>query len=43
MINTVQENRIGFTNRQIKGAKEAKDLYEKIGYPSLNNYIKMVR
>ena len=35
LIQTVQENEEGYSKRQIKDAQEARDLYAKVGYPSL--------
>ena len=37
-INTVVGNKEGFTKRQIKGAQEARELYAKLGYPSVKDY-----
>ena len=37
-ITTVSGNKEGFTKRQIKGAKAARDLYTTLNYPSLNDF-----
>ena len=42
MINTISENEQLFTLRQVNRAKAARNLYEMIGFPSMNNYISVV-
>ena len=37
-VNTVSENKMGFTKRQIKGAELARTLYSNLGYPSMKDY-----
>ena len=34
LIQNFQENKEGYSKRQIKDAQEARDLYSKVGYPS---------
>ena len=34
LVQTVQENEEGYSQRQIQDAKKARDLYAKVGYPS---------
>ena len=43
MIETVEENMQGFSKRQIERAKVARNLYETIGFPSINDYKKIVK
>ena len=43
MVNTVKENTLGMTKREIEGAKKAKDLYMIMGYPSLEDFKNMIR
>jgi hypothetical protein len=37
-INTVSENKMGFTKRQLKGAELARTLYSNLGYPSMKDF-----
>ena len=37
-VNTVSENMEGFSKRQIKGAKAARELYSKLVYPSMKDF-----
>jgi hypothetical protein len=37
-INTVSDNKKGFTKRQIKGAEQARTLYATLGYPSIKDF-----
>ena len=38
LVQTVQENEEGYSQRQIQDAKEARDLYAKVGYPSARDF-----
>ena len=42
LIQTVQENEEGYSKRQIKYAQEARDLYAKVGYPSPQDFHKLI-
>jgi hypothetical protein len=37
-VNTVSENKEGFTKRQIKGAELARNLYKNLSYPSMKDF-----
>jgi hypothetical protein len=37
-INTVSDNKKGFTKRQVKGAEQARTLYATLGYPSIKDF-----
>jgi hypothetical protein len=37
-INTVSDNKKGFTKRQVKGADQARTLYATLGYPSIKDF-----
>lgn len=37
-VNTVYENKLAFTKRQLKGAELARTLYATLGYPSLKDF-----
>jgi hypothetical protein len=37
-INTVAENKMGYTKRQLQGAEQARTLYANLGYPSMKDY-----
>jgi hypothetical protein len=37
-VNTVSGNKQGFSQRQLKGAKSARSLYAKLGYPSSKDF-----
>ena len=43
LMNTVEENMLGYTERQITRAKKARDLYAMVGYPSHRDFINMVK
>src|ERR1700733_10273885 len=43
LVETVQENLMRFTVRQVALAEEAKRLYHKLGRPALKDYIQLVR
>ena len=43
LLSTVQENLTRFTEPQVKKANEAKILFEIVGRPSLNEFIRMIR
>ena len=38
LVQTVQENEEGYSQRQILDAKKARDLYAKVGYPSTRDF-----
>ena len=38
LVQTVQENEEGYSQRQIQDAKKARDLYAKVGYPSARDF-----
>ena len=38
LVQTVQENEEGYSQRQIQDAKKARDLYVKVGYPSARDF-----
>ena len=38
LVQTVQENEEGYSQRQIQDAKKARDLYAKVGYPSTRDF-----
>ena len=40
---TVQENKEDYTKQQIKGAKQARQLYAKLGYPSIKDFRWIIR
>ena len=42
-VNTVSGNKEGFSQRQIKGAEQAKTLYAKLGYPSQQDFRWMIQ
>jgi hypothetical protein len=42
-VNTVSENKEGFSKRQIKGAEAARTLYKTLRYPSATDFKWMVR
>ena len=42
-VNTVAENKLGYTKRQIKGAEAARSLYTTLAYPSLKNFKWVIR
>jgi hypothetical protein len=38
LVNTVSENKTGFTKRQIKCAEIARNLYKTLSYPSIQDF-----
>jgi hypothetical protein len=42
-VNTVSENKEGFTKRQIKGAELARTLYKSLSYPSMKDFQWVIR
>ena len=42
LVQTVQENKEGYSQRQIQDAKKSGDLYAKVGYPSTRDFQKMI-
>ena len=42
LIQTVQEIEEGYSKRQIKDAKEERNLYAKVGYPSPRDFQKLI-
>ena len=38
LVQTMQENEEGYSQRQIQDAKKARDLYAKVGYPSARDF-----
>ena len=42
-MNTVTENVVGFSETQIKKSKEARDIYAILYYPTVKDYIKIIR
>ena len=43
MVQTVTENEKGYSQRQLINAKKARDLYAKVGYPSISYFIIMIK
>ncbi len=43
VINSIEENKMFYTNRQIDRAKAARDLYHAIGSPSIQDYRTVIR
>jgi hypothetical protein len=43
LVNTVSENKEGFTKRQIKGAELARTLYKTLSYPSMQDFKWVIR
>ena len=43
MVTTVKENRMGYTERQFKDAKRARQLYHNIGCPTVENFKQLLR
>ena len=43
MVQTVMENEKGYSQRQITDAKTARDLYAKVGYPSIRDFVIMIK
>jgi hypothetical protein len=43
MVQTIKENHLMFTPRQIAEAKDASDLYEMVGRPLYNNFIAIIK
>jgi hypothetical protein len=42
-VNTVSENKTGFTNRQIKCAEIARNMYKTLSYPSMKDFKWVIR
>ena len=42
LIQTVQENEESYSKRQIKDAQEARDIHAKVGYPSPQDFQKLI-
>ena len=43
MVQTVTENKKGYIKRQIINSRTARDLYKKVGYPSIKDFANMVK
>ena len=43
MVQTITENEKGYSKRQLTDAKTARDLYAKVGYPSIKDFANMVK
>ena len=43
MVQTVKENEKGYSKRKLAGAKTARDLYAKVGYPSIKDFANMIK
>ena len=43
MVQTVTENEKGYSKRQINDTKTARDLYAKVGYPSIRDFATMIK
>ena len=43
MVQTVTDNEKGCSQRQLINAKKARDLYAKVGYPSIRDFIVMIK
>src|SRR5210317_193221 len=43
LLNTVEENMAGFSEHQINRAKKARDLYAMVGYPTVKDFIAMIK
>ena len=42
-MQTVTENEKGYSKRQLTDAKMARDLYAKVGYPSIKEFANMIK
>ena len=42
MVQTVTENEKGYSQHQLINTKKARDLYAKVGYPSIRDFIVMI-
>ena len=42
MVQTVTENEKGYSKRQLAYAKTARDLFAKVGYPSIKDFANMI-
>ena len=42
LVQTMQENEEGYSQRQIQDAKKARDLYAKVGYPSARDFQQII-
>ena len=43
MVHTVTENEKGYSKRELTNAKTARDLYVKVGYPSIKDFANMIK
>jgi hypothetical protein len=43
LINTVKENRVGYTQRQFEQAKRAQELYHIVGMPTIESYKALIK
>ena len=43
MVQTVTENEKGYSQHQLTNAKKARDLYAKVGYPLIRDFIIMIK
>ena len=43
IVQTVTENEKGYSQRQLTDAKTARDLYAKVGYPLIKDFVNMVK
>jgi hypothetical protein len=43
LINTVKENRVGYTQRQFEQAKRAQELYHIVGMPTIKSFIAIIK
>ena len=43
IMQTVAENEKGYSKRQLTDAKTARDLYAKVGYPSIKDFSNMIK
>jgi hypothetical protein len=43
LINTVKENRVGYTQRQFEQAKKARELYHIVGTPTIESFKRLIK
>ena len=43
IVQTVTENEKGYSKHQLTNAKTARDLYAKVGYPSIKDFANMIK
>jgi hypothetical protein len=43
LVNTVEENKLAYTNRQFERAKKARELYHALGTPSISDFKAIIR